>query len=154
MSFLAEVSILEAQATWELSREPSIGFELYALFLFIVCVVGAIKLIRVWRIARLLEIQQRNNSIAADRLQAAARSLGRWMGLTTLVCGILASASLSSICEGLLMEKVIGSSEIVSIVRDFATGISMALFVILFLYLIRWYFLFRIDHLQKRTNPL
>jgi hypothetical protein len=139
--------MLKEQATWDYQqviREPSTEFKLYALFLFIACVVGVIKLLKVRRIARPFQIPQRNIPIAADRLQVIASGLGHWIGLTALVCGILTSVTLINVCEGLLMEKVIGSAEIVLVVSDLAMGLSMALFVVLFLYMIRWYLLIRV----------
>jgi hypothetical protein len=157
VSFYREVFMLEGQATWDyqdLIREPSTGFKLYTLFLFIACVVGVIKLLKVWHIARPFQIPQRNIPIAADRLQVTASSLGHWIGLTTLVCGILTSITLFNVCEGLLGEKVIGNAIIVFVVRDFASGLSMALFVVLFLYLIRWYLLIRVAHFRKQTIAL
>jgi hypothetical protein len=45
--------------------------------------------------------------------------------------------------------KKMGSLEILFLVRDFSTAFTMALLVVLFLFLVRWHVLERIEHLRQ-----
>jgi len=57
--------------------------------------------------------------------------------------------SLYDVCDRLLDEKRIGSFVILFVIEDFSSAFSMALLVVLFLFLARWHMLRRIEHLRN-----
>jgi hypothetical protein len=132
-------------------REPSAGMNAYMLFLFITCVVTSIKLIKVWRIAPLFRLSR-----LVDRphylqlLLTSTSSLRLWIGLTFLGWGIFASVSLYKVCDKLLDENRIGNSVILFIIEDFSTAFTMTLLAVLFLFVVRWHLLKRIENVQAQ----
>jgi len=131
-------------------REPSTSFRTYVFFLLVVCVVTSIKLIRVWRAAPPFRLsRQASNPSYPQLLQASSASLKQWISFTFLGWGIFASISLYDVCDGLLDEKRIGSFVILFVIEDFSSAFSMALLVVLFLFLARWHMLRRIEHLRN-----
>ena len=133
--------------TWDyqhMIREPSVSYKLYILFLLTICVVGIVKLWKVWRSG----LSSKRDSPAYIRdLQISASSLRQWIGLTFLGWGIFASVTLVNLCYRLLDEKVVGLGTFLLVLIDYATTLSLALFAIALLYLIRWHILQRIQRL-------
>ena len=131
-------------------REPSSSFKTYMLFLLVVCVVTSIKLIRGWRAAPPFRLsRQANNPSYLQLLQASCASLKQWISFTFLGWGIFASLSLYDVGDRLLDDKRIGSFVILFVIEDFSSALSMALLVVLFLFLARWHMLRRIEHLRN-----
>jgi hypothetical protein len=63
--------------------------------------------------------------------------------------GNFASVSLSDVCNRLLDSKSsIGSFVILFVIQHFSTTLTMALLVVLFLHLVRWHMLKRIECLR------
>jgi hypothetical protein len=81
-------------------------------------------------------------------LEISSTSLRQWIGLTLLAWGIFASVSLYHGCNRLLDSKSTGSFMILFVIQDFSTTLTMALLVVLFLYLVRWHMLKRIERLR------
>jgi len=134
-------------------RVPSAAIKAYVLFLLGVCIVALVKLIIVWRDAppfRFSRVAPRSDQLA--RLRRSSASLGRWIGCTCLVWGILTSWNLGNVCERLLDEPKFGLATIAVILADYAEVALVTLCVILLLYLIRWHFLARIDSLQNESR--
>ena len=71
-------------------------------------------------------------------LEISSTSLRQWIGLTLLAWGIFASVSLYHGCNRLLDSKSTGSFMILFVIQDFSTTLTMALLVVLFLYLVAW----------------
>jgi hypothetical protein len=144
--------MLQESATWDLrrmTREPSTGMMIYVLFLFLVCIVTSVKLVRVWRAAPPFRLSRQASSPAyLALLETSSSSLKQWIGSTFLGWGIVASISLTDVCSRLLDDKRIGSSVILFVIQDFSTALTMALLVVLFLFLVRWHMLKRIEHLR------
>ena len=144
--------MLQESATWDLrrmTREPSTGMMIYVLFLFLVCIVTSVKLVRVWRAAPPFRLSRQASSPAyLELLETSSSSLKQWIGSTFLGWGIVASISLTEVCSRLLDDKRIGSSVILFVIQDFSTALTMALLVVLFLFLVRWHMLKRIEHLR------
>jgi hypothetical protein len=144
--------MLQESATWDLrrmTREPSTGMMIYVLFLFLVCIVTSVKLVRVWRAAPPFRLSRQASSPAyLELLETSSSSLKQWIGSTFLGWGIVASISLTDVCSRLLDDKGIGSSVILFVIQDFSTALTMALLVVLFLFLVRWQMLKRIEHLR------
>jgi hypothetical protein len=131
-----------------LIREPSTSFKLYVLFLLASCVVTGTKLIRVWRAAPPFRLSRRANSPEyLELLRRSRRSLKQWIGLIFLSYGILFSTSLYDVCNRLLGDNRWGSEAILLVVEDYATGLNMALWVVVFVFLARWHMLKRIERL-------
>jgi len=85
-------------------------------------------------------------------LQASGTSLKHWIRCTFLVWGIFASISIYDVCDRLLDEKRVGSFVILFVVQDFSTALTMALLVVLFLFLVRWHMLERIEQLYRLSE--
>jgi hypothetical protein len=138
--------------TWDLRSTPpeaSTGLKIYILFLLVVCVVSTIKLIRIWRAVPPFRLSRRANDPSyLHLLQVSGTSLKQWVSFTFLAWGIVASTTLTDVCNGLLAEKSEGRYVIISLLQDFSTTLSMALLVVLFVFLARWHVLKRIDRLR------
>jgi len=138
--------------TWDLryiDRPSPTSMKIYVLFLFVVCIVASVKMVRVWRAAPPFRLSPKAGS--PDYLQslaASSTSLRRWIETTLLAWGIFASVSLYDVCDRLLPSKTIGSPVILFVIQDFSTTLTMALLVVLFLHLVRWHILKRIEHLR------
>jgi hypothetical protein len=148
--------MLQESGTWDLryvDRGPSISMKIYVLFLLVVCIVTSVRLIRIWRAAPPFGLsRQAGNPTYLRLLQASSTSLKQWIGLTFLTLGIFVSVSLHDFCNGLLAEKRTGHDVILFAIQDFSTTLTMALLVVLFLFLARWHMLERIERLRHLPN--
>lgn len=144
--------MLQESVGWDtqnLIREPSTSFKIYVLFLIVACVVTMIKLIRVWRVAPPFRLSsQAKNPDYLKLLRTSSRSLSHWIGCTFLGWAILISTTLYDVCNGMLNEKVTERIVILFVIRDFSTALSMALWVVLFVFLARWHVSARIERLR------
>lgn len=134
-------------------REPSASLKIYVLFLFVVCIVASAKLVQVWRAAPPFRLSRKAGS--ADYLQSletSCTSLGQWIGFTFLGWGIFASVSLYDVGNRLFDSERIGSVAILFVIQDFSTTLTMALLVVLFMYLVRWHMLKRIGRLRRMPD--
>ena len=132
-----------------IDRAPSTVLKIYALFLLVACIVTLFNLIRVWRVVLPFSTKRPTVPSAYFKLlQASASSFGRWIGLTFLAWGLLASTTVYDVCNGMLVEKATGRNEIILLIRDFSTTLSPALFVVLFLCFARWHTLVRIEQFR------
>ena len=149
--------MFQETTTWDLRHAYppfSDGLRVYTLFLFSVGFVYLVKLTRVWRNAPPLRLSRQKGNLAYVRyLEDASSGLNHWMGLIPLVWGIYASTHLYNVCAGLQMSKVVSHQTILFILQDFSTGLSMTLLVMLFLFLVRWHLLRRVQFLS-RANKL
>ena len=131
-----------------LIREPSTSFKLYVLFLLVACVMTGSKLIRVWVAAPPFRLSRRANSPEyLGLLRRSSRSLKQWIGFVFLSYGILFSTSLYDVCNRLLGDNRWGSAVILLVIEDYAAGLSMALCVVVFVFLARWHMLKRVERL-------
>jgi len=142
----------ESSTTWDLryiDHAPSASMKIYVLFLFFVCILASVKLFRIWRAAPPLRSSRKADSPAyLQLLDTSSDSLGQWIRSTLLVGAIFAFVGLNDTCNRLLTSKAIGSSSLLFVFQDFSTTLSMALLVVLFLHLVRWHLLRRIDCLR------
>lgn len=145
--------MLQESGTWDLryvDREPSNILKIYILFLLVVCIVTSVRLIRVWRAAPPFGLsRQAGNPAYLRLLHASSTSLRQWIGATFLGWGIFASVSLHDFCNGLLAEKSTGHGVISFAIQEFSTTLTIALLVVLFLFLARWHMLERIERLHR-----
>jgi hypothetical protein len=145
--------MLQESATWDLQHmnpEPSTNMKIYMLFLFGVCIVTTVKLIRVWRAAPPFRLsRQASNPNYLRLLQTSGTSLKQWIGLTVLTSGVFASVTLYDFCRGLLMEKRTAREMILFAIQDFSTTLTMTLLVVLFSFLVRWHTLKRLEQLRQ-----
>jgi hypothetical protein len=143
--------MLQESMNWDpryIDAELSTGMKIYILFLFVVCIITSIRLIRVWRAAPPFRLsRQAGNPAYLRLLQASGTSLKQWIGFTFFAWGVLASVSLHDFCEGLLGEKRTARAVLLLAIQDFSATLTMALLVVLFLFLVRWHVLERIEHL-------
>ena len=135
--------------TWDLHPEPSIGFNLYILFLLVACVVASAKLIKAWRGAGLFRSpHQIHNPAYVQNLDAASISLKHWIGCTFLVWGCYFTSHLYNVCSGLQASRTIGTQTILFVIQDFAAGLAMTFLAVLFLFVVRWYVVKRVERLR------
>jgi hypothetical protein len=143
--------MLQESVGWDpqnLIREPSTSFKIYLLFLILVCGATIIKLARIWRAAPPFRPSRRaNDPVYLKLLRTSSRSLSQWIGCTFLGWGILTSTTLYDVCNGMMNEKTTGRVVILLVIRDFSTALSMVLWVALFVFLVRWHVVARIEHL-------
>lgn len=136
-----------------MTRTPSTIMEIYMLFLFLACIVTSVKLVRIWRAAPPFRPpRQGGRSAYLELLETSSSSLKQWLGSTFLAWGIFASITLTDVCSRLLDDKRIGSSLLLFIIPDFSTTLTMALLAALFLFLVRWHMLNRIEHLRHMPD--
>ena len=62
--------------------------------------------------------------------------------------GILSFTALYDFCNGMLNEKVTGRMVILLEIRELSTSLAMALWVVLFVFLVRWHVSNRIERLR------
>jgi hypothetical protein len=148
--------MLQESTTWDLrqmTREPSTSMMIYILSLFLVCIVTSVKLVKVWRPALPFRLSRQAGSPAyLQSLESSSSSLKQWIGSTFLAWGILASISLTDVCNRLLANKTMGNFVILFVIQDFSTTLTMALLVVLFLFLVRWHVLKRIEHIRHMPD--
>lgn len=148
--------MFQEPVTWDLrslTRTPSTSMEIYILFLFLVCIFTSVKLVRVWRAAPPFRLPRQAGSPAyLELLETSSSSLKQWIESTFLGWGIFASISLTDVCSRLLDYKRIGSSVILFTIQDFSTALTMALLAVLFLFVVRWHMLKRIEHLRHMPD--
>jgi hypothetical protein len=148
--------MLQETSTWDLRSDggaSSTSMKIYMLFLFVVCIVTIVRLIRTWWGAPLFRLsRQAGNAAYLGLLQASGASMKRWIGLTFLIWGIFASVSIHTFCEGLLVEKRTGRGQILYAIQEFSTTLTMTLLVVLFSFLVRWHMLQRIAHLRHASD--
>lgn len=142
--------MLQEAVTFDLrhmNHEPSTSTEIYILFLFAVSIVGSVKLVRIWRAAPPFKLSRQSDSPPYLQLLATARtSLKHWIALTFLGWGLFASVNLFDVCNRLFDENKIRRPDILFVIQDFSTTLTMALLVIIFLFLARWHIVRRIEH--------
>jgi hypothetical protein len=145
--------VQEELVGWDLQnihRQPSTSLKLYLLFLLFVCAVTTVKLLKAWQAAPPFRLsRQACNPTYLRGLEASSISLKHWIGCTILAWGILTSTSLYEVCNRLVGEKTIGSATFLVLLEDYSTVLSMALIVVLFVFLVRWHLLTRIERLRK-----
>ena len=130
-------------------REPSTAMKIYILFLFLVCIVTSVKLVRVWRAAPPLRLsRQASSPTYLQLLETSSRRLTQWMVSTFLAWGLFASISLTHVCNQLLNDKRMGQFVILFVIQDLSTTLTMALVTVLFSFLVRWHMLKRIEYLR------
>ena len=138
---------------WDLratTAGPNGSQKLFMLVLLVACVAAGRKLVRVWRAQPpFRRLRESHRSQYALLLHSSAVSLRQWIVLAWLALGILASISVYDVCSGLLSNRGAGRLVFVFLVRDFSTFFTMALVAILFIFLIRWHILRRIQIHRK-----
>jgi hypothetical protein len=136
-------------AVWDLNQTtagPNSSQKLFMLLLLVACIAASKKLIRVWRAQPpFRQLRESHRSQYASLLQSLPASLKQWIVLVCLALGILASISVVDACSGMLSNRGAGILVIVFLVRDFSIFFTMALLAILFIFLIRWHILRRIQ---------
>jgi hypothetical protein len=81
-----------------------------------------------------------------------SKSLQQWIGLTYLGWGLYMSTSVYDVSGRLLDQKRIGSADIAFVSWDYAVILTMALSVVLFLFVSRRHMLNRMGWLENRKK--
>ena len=129
---------------------PSTKLILYVLFLAVACITTSFKMVRLWIAAPPFQLnRQAGNAAYLHRLEDARNSLKQWMAVTLVVGGIFTSLSVYDVCSRLLLQKTYGGTLLIAILGDFSTALTLCLVVVLFILLVRWYLIKRIEQLNK-----
>lgn len=140
--------MLQESTGWDpraMHAEPSVGLKLYSLYLFVVCVVTVLKLLRIWWIAPpFMPFRGTDASAYVSSLRNSAGSLKQWLTCTLLVSGIFFSTTLYRFCDRILDSERVGFGVVAFVIRDFSTEASIALLIVLFAFLVRWHLLTRV----------
>jgi hypothetical protein len=142
-----------ATVEWDprfIDRTPSTALKIYGLFLLVACVVTLFNLARVWRAVP--PFSRKSPAVPSaylGLLRATASRCGRWIALIFLAWGLLTSTSVYDLCSSLLVEKVTGRNQLLLMIQGFSSDLSMALWVVLFVYLARWHLLVRLERLPE-----
>lgn len=143
--------MIQEATTWDLRQlQPvlSTTTRIYLLFLFVTCVVTVAKLVRTWRSAPPFQLlRQVGNAAYIRSLRVASARLERWVSLVFIGFGICASTGVYELCVRLLDEKQFGSFAILFAVLGFSSTLTLTLLVVLFLVLVRWHLIQRIEKL-------
>jgi type II secretory pathway component PulF len=147
----------DVPTTWDIdsmTHAPSKPTELYILFLLIVCVVAGLKLMDAWRKAsHLRKSPQHPQPDYVQALLTHITSLQRWMWLTILTWGICMCFNVGANLRRMQFDHQLFKYpwEIAGILRDYLAFSTMALFVVTFLFLVRWYIFLRVERLPSRA---
>ena len=115
-------------------REPSKAFQCYLLFLLVVCVVCVVKLIKVWKVAFPFALSRHlDHPQYLEFLQVSSNSLKQWIVLTFLAWALFMSTNVYQFCGRLLGQRFIGGANVVFVVWDYATLLTLTLAVVSFL---------------------
>ena len=143
----------DTAVTWDLRSLPheSTSAEKVLVFFFLIVGMTAfVKLIANWWVAPpFLISRQAGNQSFTHRLQDSARSLSDCMKLTLLFYPLLICFNLYRDCSGLLQSRTISTTELVYLAQEIAVLAEMGFLLALFLFLIRWHFLNRLELLEK-----
>lgn len=149
---LTEFGMVQESVSWDpqtLIREPSVIFKIYLLFLVVVCATTTMKVVRIWRaVPPFRRVQRVNDPTYAKLVRTAGRSLLQWIGCTFFAWGILVATTLHEVSSGMMNEKVSGRLMILFEVRDFSTALGLTLWITLYVFLVRWHVVVRIEDLS------
>ncbi len=144
--------MLQVSGTWDLRNVwdgPSPLMKTYMFFLLIACILGVVKLVRSWIVVPpFKEPGAEKGRVGVSALERTAFSLRQWGRLILLVCATFLMTVLANVSERLMDERVIGWFTILVVTRDFAQALTFGLWVVLFIYAIRWHILYRISRLR------
>jgi hypothetical protein len=131
-------------------RDPGSAFGIYVLFLLAACVVTTFRLVRVWRaVLPFVNKHPPLDPAYLKLLQTSAKGIRRWIGLVFLAWGLLTLSKVYHVCGMMLLEKGTGRATILLWTQDFSVALSMALSVVVLLFLARWHLLVRIERLHE-----
>jgi hypothetical protein len=147
--------MLQESTSWDLQSmrsSQSTEFNFYVLFLLVACIVTSVKLVGLWIAAPPFQIKRQVGNAGYLHLLAHTRnSLKQWMALTLVICGLFTSISAYKTCNNLLAQKI-GSIELFfSMGKSLSTALSMCSLVMLFILLIRWHVMKRIEQIDDCT---
>jgi hypothetical protein len=139
--------------SWDLngitdSHAPSGATKLYILFLLAACVAAGVKLVDAWRnAARLKKTAPATQPEYFRILLLHITSLKRWIQLTILTWGFCLCVNVSSDLTRLRFNfrEIQNQFALLTTLREYLAFSSMAMFVVTFLYLVRWYLLTRLE---------
>jgi hypothetical protein len=130
------------------THAPSGVTQFYILFLLAACVAGGVKLVDAWRTAAHLKEDVSSRKPEYFRiLLTHITSLKRWIQLTILTWGFCLCVNLARDLTrlGFNFREIQNSFALFTALRDYLVFSTMAIFVVTFLYLVRWYLLNRLE---------
>jgi hypothetical protein len=145
--------MMQQEQVWDyrtMVSEPSAGMKCYFLFLLIVCVFSGIRIVKAWRAAP--PFRRGEDATSVPVLLSLEASLHQWVTLTFLGWGIFATLKATDVCHHYLEQSRILTGGVLFVLIDLLTTLSLALFLALFLFLIRWHTISRIARLQRNTG--
>ena len=128
------------------------SLKIYVLFLVIAVIAATTRLISLWIAAPPFWLsRQANNPTCLQRLRAERAKLKQWLVCTLLGWGVVASIELFQ-ASTRLEAKVNGIGSTLFAIRDFSMHAEMASVTALFLFLVQWHLLNRIERLSQLST--
>jgi hypothetical protein len=130
------------------THAPSGATKLYILFLFAACAAAGLKLVDTWRNSARLKAKA--PSAQAEYFGILLRhiaSLKRWIQLTILTWGFCLCVNVVTELTrlGSNFREIQNQFALLTTLREYLAFSTMAMFVITFLYLVRWHLLNRLE---------
>jgi hypothetical protein len=127
---------------------PSIASSIYLLFLFLTVIATIVRLVTI-RKALLPPRARANPAVYLKQLQPFQSTLKQWIGCALLGWGIIATNGIYQASSHLLYAKAVGTATLFSAIAGFTPFLVIGLYVVLFLFLVRWYVLSRIQYITN-----
>jgi hypothetical protein len=85
-------------------------------------------------------------------LQPFQGTLKQWIGCALLGWGIIATNGIYQASSHLVYGKPVATATLCLLIAGFSPLLVIGLYVVLFLLLVRWYLLSRIEYIKERTS--
>jgi hypothetical protein len=138
-------------APMTIDRELWIGYRIYFLFLIFTSLWTAIRILRIWfRVPPFMGSGHPEfDRIHLDTLERAGFSICRWIGLVLLSWALLGALATARMAVDL--ERTANTVTVPFVMSDLSASLAAALCTTIFLYLIRWHLLVRIESYRSST---
>jgi hypothetical protein len=148
--------MIQVQEGWNyrnMISEPSTGLKLYLLFSLFTCILAGITIVRAWRFATPFRRPSPHGRVTClPPLLALVSVLDHLIGLSFLGWGIFAAVKVVDVCRHYLDQSRIIPTGFLFVLIDLFSTLTLALFVILFLYLFRWHAINRIREFRDESS--
>jgi hypothetical protein len=141
------------QVTWgqpdqiHLNHTQTLAFKVYLVFIAFSLLAAGIHF---WKSRRTNRPTDTGIEEYNLRLLRSVSSLGRWILLNLLIWGLLTCTELRSFLNALSVQRTFGASLFLPLIVDVFQTLTLSLWVILILYITRWFILKRAERI---VNP-
>jgi hypothetical protein len=132
--------------------DPPLAIRIYALVLIVALIATVVRLATLWMAAPPFRLSRQVNIPAyLGALQTSRNYLKQWMACVLLGWGIIVTDSLHRVCAHWLESKVTPTYELLLTTYRLCQFLTGALMVMIFIFLVQWHVLTRIETLKRRT---